>query len=73
MTNFGEDPIVADLTPDENSIQIIAYLQMCSTTTATPETGYEVKHTLTYGADSTPKTVAAGFFLDRTDADKTPV
>ena len=30
MTNWGREPIITDLTPDEDSIQVVAYYQVCT-------------------------------------------
>ncbi len=46
LTNWGKDDIVPDLTPDSDSIQIMAYMQVCEGTAAGP---LEIPHTLTYG------------------------
>ena len=36
-TNYGRDPIVADLTPDSNSILIRGYFQICDLDAAATE------------------------------------
>lgn len=43
LTNWGRDDIVSDLTPDEDSIQVTAYFQICSTpSVVNAKVGYDL-------------------------------
>jgi len=66
LTNWGEDPIVPDLTPDENSVQLIAFMQVCGGAGTT----FNVDHSLNYlGAG----TVNGDYEVEVTTTTKQPV
>lgn len=58
LTNWGRENIVSDLTPDDDSIEIIAFFSVCDTATdGTKIVNHELKagtaepHTGTYNID----------------------
>ncbi len=52
MTNWGRDDFVSDLTPDENSVQVLAFMQLCAAA-PTGVAAVAVTGEIAYGASGT--------------------
>lgn len=66
LTNWGTDPIVTDLTPDGDSIQVVAYMQTCL---GAPAGAFQIPYTLAYGT----ATSTGNFEITLTADTKAPV